>query len=163
MPRQRAISTEMKRSTSCHMLRSIGIGFIGDTRKSHSLVGLGIFRPRGDLASSNGHCCDPSCADDEEVWAAWLWNGRIVMLPFCRKHAQQHLRVDEDAEANAAAQRVLAARKEQRALQAAAKREANKAARAAEAAERKEPRVSHAERFKGQGQGANGRFLPRST
>jgi hypothetical protein len=153
----------MKRSTSCHMLRSIGIGFIGDCRKSHSLVGLGIFRPRGDLVHGNGHCSDPSCAEDEEVWAVWLWNGRLVMLPFCRKHAQQHLRVDEDAEADAAAQRVLAARKQERALRAAAKRDAKKAARAAAAADRKAHRLSHAERFQGQGQGANGRFLPRST
>jgi hypothetical protein len=119
-----------------HMLRAGLHGMrVGDPNRkipnrqvpSQSIVGLGIFAPRGSLECSDGACCDPRCNRDEEVWAVWLWNGKIVVLPFCLAHAEEHLLLDEIGEARKLA---AAVRDEKRATTRERKLAARRAARA---------------------------------
>ncbi len=73
-----------------HMLRS---GFRKTGNGSLSLVGLGVFKPRGELG--DGCCCAPECLSDTDLWASWLSNGEIIVLPFCQMHAKALLLVNE--------------------------------------------------------------------
>lgn len=90
-----------------HMIR---VRLFSGGMTTNCIVGLGIFKPHGHIDFGTGACCDPRCGGDEEVWAAWLWNGKLVVLPFCLAHAREHLLLDERAEAEVFASAIRSAR-----------------------------------------------------
>ncbi len=72
----------------------------GGTSEASSLVGLGVFPPQGNMVGRE-YCCTPTCHADTDLLAAWLRNGMIAVLPFCRPCADEHLLVDEVVEVHA--------------------------------------------------------------
>lgn len=83
------------RAKGGHMLRRPPVTH--GTAASMSLVGLGIFAARG----SPSDCCTPKCFEKATLWAAWLRNGQVAILPFCVVHAKEHLVFDEVEEIDA--------------------------------------------------------------
>lgn len=102
------------RSHGAHMLRRDRPG--RGKRAVDVLVGLGVFpirfHARGQLG--NGMCGDPRCPEVATRWAAWIYQGQIVVLPFCEAHAAEKLRVDEEGEVLEQVQQRRAARAERK-------------------------------------------------
>lgn len=58
---------------------------------SISIVGLGVFA----VPDCERRCCVPQCRKFTTFHAAWLYNGDVALLPFCRSHAETYLIADE--------------------------------------------------------------------